>query len=156
MKNKITLKLGICISVLLMISQCDDNNVGNNYNCGIETTFIQELDNIDSLGNASSSDLKMMEDCSYVAVGHRASRPWVTKFNELGDEIWSKTFEEIPIPQGNYGSGLIYATAVDKTNDGGYVIACATTVNHPSYNATGRIIKVDSLGTTEWIRKFPA
>ena len=115
----------------------------------------QLTNDIDSLGNASSSDLKMMEDCSYIAVGHRSSRPWITKFDELGDEIWSRTFEEIPIPQGNYGSGLIYATAVDKTNDGGYVISCATTDNHPSYNSTGRIIKVDSLGATEFIIKFP-
>ena len=137
------------------IGSANLNDPGGMNNCGIETTFIRELDNIDSLGNASSSDLKMIDDCSYIAVGHRSSRPWITKFNELGEEIWSKTFDEIPIPQGNYGTGLIYATAVDKTNDGGYVISCATTVNHPSYNATGRIIKVDSLGSTEWIRKFP-
>ena len=137
------------------IGSANLNDPGGMNNCGIETTFIRELDNIDSLGNASSSDLKMIDDCSYIAVGHRSSRPWITKFNELGEEIWSKTFDEIPIPQGNYGTGLIYATAVDKTNDGGYVISCATTMNHPSYNATGRIIKVDSLGETEWIRKFP-
>ncbi len=149
---------------MLVTWSCEDDEVmglanpndpGGSNNCGIETNYIRELDNIDSLGNASSSDLKMMDDCSYIAVGHRSSRPWITKFNELGEEIWSKTFDEIPIPQGNYGSGLIYATAVDKTNDGGYVISCATTTNHPSYNATGRIIKVDSSGATEWIRKFP-
>ena len=152
----------ILIFFLVLWSCEDDNNIGsanlsglNNNDCGIESTFIRELDNIDSLGNASSNDLKMIDDCSYIAVGDRSSRPWITKFNELGEEIWSKTFDEIPIPQGNYGAGLIYATAVDKTNDGGYVISCATTMNHPSYNATGRIIKVDSLGETEWIRKFP-
>ena len=152
----------ILIFFLVLWSCEDDNNIGsanlsglNNNDCGIESTFIRELDNIDSLGNASSNDLKMIDDCSYIAVGDRSSRPWITKFNELGEEIWSKTFDEISIPQGNYGAGLIYATAVDKTNDGGYVISCATTMNHPSYNATGRIIKVDSLGETEWIRKFP-
>ena len=152
----------ILIFFLVLWSCEDDNNIGsanlsglNNNDCGIESTFIRELDNIDSLGNASSNDLKMIDDCSYIAVGDRSSRPWITKFNELGEEIWSKTFDEISIPQGNYGAGLIYATAVDKTNDGGYVISCATTSNHPSYNATGRIIKVDSLGETEWIRKFP-
>ena len=71
-----------------MISQCDDNNVGNNYNCGIETTFIQELDNIDSLGNASSSALKIVDDCSYIGVGHRGGVPWATKLNDLGEEVW--------------------------------------------------------------------
>ena len=62
MKNKTTVKIGVYIGILSMIWQCDDNNVGSTNNCGIETTFIQELDNIDSLGNASSSDLKLMDD----------------------------------------------------------------------------------------------
>jgi hypothetical protein len=65
------------------------------------------VDNIDSLGNASGSAIKMLDDCSYVGVGDRAGVPWITKFNESGEQIWDKTFDEIPIPQGNYGSGLI-------------------------------------------------
>ena len=97
----------------------------------------------------------MLDDCSYVGVGHRAGVPWVTKFNESGEQVWDKIFDEIPIPQGNYGNGLIYATGVDKTDDGGLIIVCATTSNHSSYNASGRIIKVDSSGTKEWIRQFP-
>ena len=136
---------------------CEDNNdvanVGSN--CGLETTFIKDIDNIDELGNASGSAIRMLDDCSYVGVGHRAGVPWITKFNELGEQVWDKKFDEIPIPQGNYGTGLIYATGVDKTNDGGFVIVCATTMNHPSYNASGRIMKVDSSGTSEWIRQFP-
>ena len=148
----------IYLLLTLLIIQCNDNDQDNSDlidNCGPETTFIKDIDNIDSLGNASSSALKIVDDCSYIGVGHRGGVPWATKLNDLGEEVWSKTFDEIPIPQGNYGSGLIYATAVDNTYDGGYVISCATTINHPSYNATGRIIKVDSLGTTEWIKKFP-
>ena len=135
--------VSIILYSLCIYWACDDNNnndLSDLDGCGIETTFIKELDNIDSLGNASVQDLKIMGDCSYVAVGGRTAMPWATKFNELGEEIWSKTFDEIPIPQGNYGTGQIYATAVDKTHDGGYVISCATTVNHPSYNATGRLI----------------
>ena len=150
-------KFCLVLAISLIVLQCEDIDSEQNASsdCGIETTYIKDLDNIDSLGNASCTDLKMVDDCNYVAVGKRTSVPWATKFNELGEEIWSRTFDEIPIPQGNYDPGLIYATAVDKTNDGGYVISCATTVNHPSYNATGRLIKVDSLGTTEWIVKFP-
>ena len=148
----------IYLLLTLLIVQCNDNDQDNSDlidNCGPEITFIKDIDNIDSLGNASSSALKIVDDCSYIGVGHRGGVPWATKLNDLGEEVWSKKFDEIPIPQGNYGSGLIYATAVDNTYDGGYVISCATTINHPSYNATGRIIKVDSLGTTEWIKKFP-
>ena len=140
----------------IMITQCEDNNsVDAASNCGLDVTYIKDVDNIDSLGNASGSAIRMVDDCSYVGVGHRAGVPWITKFNELGEQVWDKKFDEIPIPQGNYGTGRIYATGVDKTNDGGFVIVCATTMNHPSYNASGRIIKVDSSGTTEWIKQFP-
>ena len=150
-------RLVMMVFFAMIIMHCEDNNNAANVgsNCGLETTFIKDIDNIDELGNPSGSAIKMLDDCSYVGVGDRAGVPWITKFNESGEQIWDKTFDEIPIPQGNYGSGLIYATGVDQTNDGGFVIVCATTSNHSSYNASGRIIKVDSSGTKEWIRQFP-
>jgi len=152
-----SLRSYLVVSVGIIAMHCEDSASLDNSvsNCGLETTFIKDVDNIDELGNASGSALKKVDDCSYVGVGHRAGVPWVTKFNELGEQIWDKTFDEIPIPQGNYGSGLIYATAVDKTDDDGFIIVCATTSTHSSYNASGRIIKVDSLGSKEWIRQFP-
>ena len=147
----------VVLAITLFSLQCEDNDSEQkaSSNCGLETTFIKDIDNIDELGNASGSAIKMLDDCSYVGVGHRAGVPWVTKFNESGEQVWDKIFDEIPIPQGNYGNGLIYATGVDKTDDGGLIIVCATTSNHSSYNASGRIIKVDSSGTKEWIRQFP-
>ena len=140
-----------------IIMHCDQNNDESDTtsNCGLETTFIKDIDNIDELGNPSGSAIKMVNDCSYVGVGHRSGVPWITKFNELGEQIWDKIFDEIPIPTGNYDPGLIYATAVVATIDGGFALTCATTINHSSYDASGRIIKVDSLGTPEWIRQFP-
>ena len=148
----------IYLLLTLLIIQCNDNDQDNSDlidNCGPEITYIKDIDNIDELGNPSGSAIRMLDDCSYVGVGHRAGVPWVTKFNESGEQVWDKIFDEIPIPQGNYGNGLIYATGVDKTDDGGLIIVCATTSNHSSYNASGRIIKVDSSGTKEWIRQFP-
>ncbi len=154
MKNKRSIMV-LCFAVFMMHCEQNDEEVRDTNNCGLETTFIKDIDNIDELGNASGSAIKMVDDCSYVGVGHRDGLPWITKFNELGEQVWDKVFDEIPIPTGNYGNGLIYATGVDKTSDGGFVIVCATTSNHSSYNASGRIIKVDSLGATEWIRQFP-
>ena len=153
--EKTKLILILCFATIIM--HCDQNNdePDTTSNCGLETTFIKDLDNIDELGNASGSAIKMVDDCSYVGVGHRSGVPWITKFNELGEQIWDKIFDEIPIPTGNYDPGLIYATAVAATIDGGFVLTCATTINHSSYDASGRIIKVDSLGTPEWIRQFP-
>ena len=72
------------------------------------------------------------------------------------EKVWSKIFEEIPIPQGNYSDGYQFASAIDNTNDGGYILCTAVSVNHPSYNSTGYIIKVDSLGQTEWFNELPS
>ncbi len=132
-------KFFLVASFVIVSLQCEDNGSSTNSanDCGLKTTFIKDIENINELGNASGSAIKMLEDCSYVGVGHRAGVPWVTKFNEFGEQVWDKIFDEIPVPQGNYGNGLIYATGVDKTDDGGLIIVCATTSTHPSYNASG-------------------
>ena len=131
-------KFFLVASIVFVSLQCEDNGSSTNpaNDCGLKTTFIKDIENINELGNASGSAIKMLEDCSYVGVGHRAGVPWVTKFNEFGEQVWDKIFDEIPVPLGNYGNGLIYATGVDKTDDGGLIIVCATTSTHPSYNAS--------------------
>ena len=148
----------ICfVSVLtLLIFCCEDNQnslaVSQN-NCGLETTYIHV---VDSLKWPKGNDIVLADDCGYVGVGRLSSRPWIIKFNEEGEKVWSKTFEEIPIPTGNYSDGYQYASAIDNTSDGGYIICTAVSVNHPSYNSTGYIIKVDSLGQTEWFNELPS
>ena len=122
-------------------------------NCGLETSFIKV---VDSLKWPKGNDMVLADDCGYVGVGRLSSRPWIIKFNEGGEEVWSKIFEEIPIPTGNYSDGYQYASAIDNTDDGGYIICTAVSVNHSSYNATGYIIKVDSLGQTEWLNELPS
>mgnify|MGYP007026224890 CR=1 FL=1 len=99
-------RLILILFLAMIIIQCEDNtdSQDSSNNCGIETTYIKDVDNIDNLGNASGSTIRMVDDCSYVGVGHRAGVPWITKFNELGEQVWDKKFDEIPIPQGNYGT----------------------------------------------------
>ena len=81
-------------------------------NCGLETTFVQV---VDSLKWPKGNDMVLADDCGYVGVGRLSSRPWIIKFNEEGEEVWSKIFEEIPIPTGNYSDGYQYASAIDNT-----------------------------------------
>ena len=78
------------------------------------------------------------------------------KIDEAGNELWSNIFEEVPIPQGNYSPGHQYATALDKTTDGGFILCTSVSTNHPSYNSTGYVIKTDSAGVTEWITELPS
>ena len=87
----------IYLLLTLLIIQCNDNDHDNSDlidNCGPEITYIKDIDNIDELGNPSGSAIRMLDDCSYVGVGHRAGVPWITKFNESGEQIWDKTFDE--------------------------------------------------------------
>ena len=145
----------ICIFVFFIFN-CEDaeNSIAAvQNNCGLETTFVQL---VDSLKWPKGNDMVLADDCGYVGVGRLSSRPWIIKFNEEGEKVWSKIFEEVPIPTGNYSDGYQYASAIDNTDDGGYIICTAVSVNHPSYNATGYIIKVDSLGQTEWLNELPS
>ena len=145
----------ICIFTFFLFNCEDAENSPSaiQNNCGLETTFVQV---VDSLKWPKGNDIVLADDCGYVGVGRLSSQPWIIKFNEEGDEVWSKIFEEIPIPTGNYSDGYQYASAIDNTSDGGYIICTAVSVNHPSYNATGYIIKVDSLGQTEWLNELPS
>ena len=151
MKNSFL--FGICLFFFL---QCQENsNMSSDIqqSCDLETTFINV---VDSLKWPKGNDMVLSNNCGYVGVGRLNSRPWIIKFDQEGREVWSKIFEEIPIPQGNYSDGYQFASAIDNTNDGGYILCTAVSVNHPSYNTTGYIIKVDSLGQTEWFNELPS
>ena len=141
---------------LFFLFQCQENpNMSSDIqqSCNLETTFINV---VDSLKWPKGNDMVLSNNCGYVGVGRLSSRPWIIKFDQEGREIWSKIFEEIPIPMGNYSDGYQFASAIDNTNDGGYILCTAVSVNHPSYNSTGYIIKVDSLGQTEWFNELPS
>ena len=86
----------ICIFVFFLFN-CEDaeNSIAAvQNNCGLETTFVQV---VDSLKWPKGNDMVLADDCGYVGVGRLSSRPWIIKFNEGGEEVWSKIFEEIPI-----------------------------------------------------------
>ena len=149
-------KIFLFSKCLFFLFQCQENpNMSSDIqqSCNLETTFINV---VDSLKWPKGNDMVLSNNCGYVGVGRLSSRPWIIKFDQEGREVWSKIFEEIPIPQGNYSDGYQFASAIDNTNDGGYILCTAVSVNHPSYNSTGYIIKVDSLGQTEWFNELPS
>ena len=149
-------KIFLLSTCLFFLFQCQENpNMSSDIqqSCDTETTFINV---VDSLKWPKGNDMVLSNNCGYVGVGRLSSRPWIIKFDQEGREVWSKIFEEIPIPQGNYSDGYQFASAIDNTNDGGYILCTAVSVNHPSYNSTGYIIKVDSLGQTEWFNELPS
>ena len=150
-------KFVYCLLLPFFLMQCEDEpgseELEQGSGCGLDTLFNRE---VGGSGNTDGYDIVRLDDCSYVGVGKRSSRPWIMKIDEAGNELWSKIFEEVPIPQGNYSPGHQYATALDKTTDGGFILCTSVSTNHPSYNSTGYVIKTDSAGVTEWITELPS
>ena len=150
-------KFVYCLLLPFFLMQCEDEpgieEQEQGSGCGFDTLFNRE---VGGSGDTDGYDIVRLDDCSYVGVGKRSSRPWIMKIDEAGNELWSKIFEEVPIPQGNYSPGHQYATALDKTTDGGFILCTSVSTNHPSYNSTGYVIKTDSAGVTEWITELPS
>jgi len=151
------------ISVLLFIGllfwSCEEqpdtpsaNAAGNQniLNCGLDTLFSKE---VGGPGNTGYDLIRLDDDCSYVLAGKKTKRPWLLKVDESGNEVWSRVFDEIPQPQGDFGEGYQFATAVNQTSDGGFILCSSVYPTHPSYG-TGYVIKADSAGQTEWLTEL--
>ncbi|HIA98778.1 MAG TPA: hypothetical protein EYO30_02120, partial [Gemmatimonadetes bacterium] len=140
-------KIIYCLLLPFFLIQCEDEPDSEaqeqESGCGLDTLFNRE---VGGAGDTDGYDIVRLDDCSYVGVGKRSSRPWIMKIDEAGNELWTRVFEEVPIPQGNYGSGHQSATALDATTDGGFILCTSVSTNHPSYNSTGYVIKTDSMG----------
>jgi predicted secreted protein/Mg-chelatase subunit ChlD len=106
-------------------------------------TFGGEKDDIGSAVQVSA-------DGGYVVTGHTSSYGvggmdiWLIKTDSAGEEIWSRAFG---------GGGDEFATSLQRTDDGGYVIAGIT----PSFGSGGKdlwLIKTDGQGKEEWDKTF--
>ena len=95
----------------------------------------------------------LSDDGGYVIAGETRSfgsgsqDGWLVKLNALGEQQWSQTY-------GGPESDVIYA--VQKTEDGGYILAGET---HSSEGATAAqsdywLVKTDADGKPEWERSF--
>ncbi|MDD4651505.1 MAG: VWA domain-containing protein, partial [Methanothrix sp.] len=96
------------------------------------------------------SDVQVSSDGGYVITGHTSSYGvggmdiWLIKTDSAGKEIWSRAFG---------GDGNEFATSIQKTDDGGYVITGITS----SFGAGEKdlwLIKTDAQGREEWDKTF--
>ena len=65
---------------------------------------------------------------------------WIIKIDQIGNLIWQKTYST---------SGDDVAYSVDKTNDGGFIIAA-------EWSAVGLLMKINSLGDSLWSKSLEA
>lgn len=69
---------------------------------------------------------------------------FIAKFNSVGDTVWTQRVG---------GSGTDYATAVQQTNDGGFIVGGSTN----SYGAGGNdilLVKTDASGNVQWSKTY--
>ena len=76
--------------------------------------------------------------------GNGGSDVYLIKTDEYGDTLWTKTFG------GNLGDR---AYSIEKTNDGGYIIAGSTTILG-NVGSDIYLIKTDEYGDTLWTKTF--
>jgi hypothetical protein len=94
-------------------------------------------------GDCYGYSIQKTTDGGYIIVGNRRGDAWLLKINELGEEVWNKTY------------GYIYADdygySVYQTNDGGYFITGGT---FDLVNVDVLAVKTDSNGNEMWKNKF--
>jgi len=97
--------------------------------CGLDTSFSRVLT------GTAGYDIVRSTNCGYVVSGSDG-KTILLKIDELGNEIWSRSYSEI--------SGSHWGNSVNATSDGGYIIG----------GAQNTIIKTDSAGSLQWYHKL--
>lgn len=90
----------------------------------------------------------IVTDDGYVAAGDTRGDGWVVKFNLLGHIGWQRAYGRAEV---GYGS---YATAIVELREGGYLLCGVTGQSYADYY--GFALKLNSLGSIVWARKFEA
>ena len=102
---------------------------GSCYYCDTDTTFSKVM------AGTAGDDIIRSSNCSYVLSGSNG-RSILLKIDELGNEIWSRSYSDI--------SGSHWGNSVNLTSDGGYIIGAAQNT----------VIKTDSTGLIQWYQKL--
>jgi hypothetical protein len=99
--------------------------------------------------NEGGVSVQQTSDSGYIIAGTRSIGPgmadiYVIKTDSLGDTLWTKIFGGIWQEEGR---------SVQKTADGGYIIA-GTTRSFGASNGDVYVVKTDSLGDTLWTKMY--
>lgn len=108
------------------------------------------------------TDVVLTEDNGYILAGYTSSDDgdvpqnkgsrdiWVLKINRFGTIVWSKTYG---------GKDMDQTTSMDKTKDGGVIIAAKTRSSFGGSNYNNGvwdyvILKLDSKGEQQWLKTY--
>ena len=101
--------------------------------------------------NDYANSVQQTSDGGYIVAGSSASfetaggsDAWVFKLNQAGDLVWQQTFG---------GTADDAANSVQKTSDGGYIVA-GTTSSFGAGNQDAWVLKLDGIGTIQWQKAY--
>ncbi len=94
------------------------------------------------IGDNNAYSVVQTSEDGYIFAGTESNKAWLVKTDKNGNLDWSKTWP---------GESVSIASYIEKTKDGGYIIAAG--------ERSGRLgvrwlIKIDKTGNEEWIKKF--
>lgn len=131
-----------------------------NVNCFSQAPLIEWQKSFGGTLDETATSIKQTNDGGYIVAGKTNSTDgdvtdniylsldfWILKLNSTGDIQWKKTLG---------GSQEDFASSINQTNDGGYIVAGSTKFsfnggipgNHGDYDFW--VIKLNSIGNIEW------
>jgi uncharacterized delta-60 repeat protein len=103
-------------------------------------------------GSDYASSIQQTSDGGYVVAGQTYSfsdtingDAWVLKLDSSGAVTWQKTYG---------GTGGDYASSIQQTSDGGYIVAGYTYSFGDTINGDAWILKLDSSGAVTWQKTY--
>ncbi|MDE2180437.1 MAG: hypothetical protein KGJ40_06280 [candidate division NC10 bacterium] len=96
-----------------------------------------------------ATTIQQTADGGYIVAGSNSSfssgneDAWVLKLDSSGNVTWQKTYG---------GTGIDFATAIQQTADGGYIVAGRTDLGASLNDAW--VLKLDSSGTVTWQQSY--
>jgi hypothetical protein len=135
-------------------------------NHGLHDYWVVKLDSSGSIvwrkclgGNNSdwASSIQQTSDDGYVVAGatlsndgdvsgnHGSNDYWAVKLDSSGNLVWRKCLG---------GNNSDWASSIQQTSDGGYVVAGATLSNDGDVSEDFWVVKLDSSGKKEWRRPW--
>ena len=146
-----SIKMGLCVSftLLIIVGIFPSSPVRSNYRdddyIKFSKTFGRSKQPDSGVSVQMNNDGGYMISGTTMSFGSGRNDIWLIKTDEMGNEIWNKTFGE---------KWTDVANSMERTDDGGYIIVGYAYPETGDTDKTMWVIKLDSNGDKQWDRFY--